>query len=1219
MRRLACIFVLSLFGVIPAAFGQVTITVDAPSSVQLGIGLKYVITVTNTGASSVGGVVVTDNLPGGLSATSVSSNCAGTTTVICDIGDLAAGQNGAAVIETVPQAAGSFMNAAMVTGGNSASVTTNVISNGVVLSLAVLSTDPSDVVTSSPAGLNCNGVFDYKHRCFALFPAGSNVTLTESGPNFLGWKVHGSKSACLGAGPCTVTMTQEQRVDANFVSPIGFALPSFQVNGPVNFPFSRDLSKAVLGGIGSIAPYTYSIAAGSLPTGLALSGSVISGTPTVNGVFPVTVQLQDSSTPPQIATFSLMIVIVNAPNTQQGLLNGQYALLFRGASDADSSGRAVVASLTFDGNGGVTGVLDSNGNGSSPGLQTLAPVSGTYSIGPDNRGLVILNNGSMIFAIAVGEVSNGVASAARIIRFDDNTGTGTRGAGEVRRQDPTAFAPSSFAGTYVYGLTGERGTLQRLVEVGLLSMDNAGNVGGGPADINNTVGVFHDVSIAGTYSTPTAAGRTTLNLIYRDASGLASPFSLVGYVVDANNLFLMSTITGPIEAGTAERQANPGSFTNSSLAGPDVINLQGPSGGTTSSDSFVLLGTATFASPTASLTYDSNNARIVQIQGVASGPYSVAPSGLVQISVSGSPAPPITSLIAYLIGPDHGFVISAIPGSNPDPFFGEIDLQRGGPFVQSSFAGSYFFGDREPASPSGGPVTSGVASADACTINHTSDQSRARGELTYDVPGSFGFAVSPGGRITTTFAQSNQAAVASLIGNLVGYVVSPIRAFFSGIDPAEHHPEVIESRAISPTPAPTIVSITVNPPSTTIGVGGNRQYSATGIYSDGSVLDLTSQVNWISSNLNAAPISATGLASGAAAGAANILVSLGCLSSNTATLTVTSTQAPQPTSLGFIAASAITADFDDAAQVQASLAVTGGSPIPNETVKFSLGSAPNAPTCSAKTDATGTATCLITPNQAAGQVTLTATFVGDSSFGASSASTPFTVTKEQTTLKLVRNSPIVIANGQSASLSAMLQEDGTTPISGRSVTITLGSGGTAQSCTETTNASGVVACNIVLNQPLGPSTASANFAGDGFYLSASDSEAILVFAFLGSGSFVIGNLNAVTGNNVDFWGAQWASFNSLTGGMAPDAFKGFAVTSPQSCGGIWTSDPGNSSNPPTTVPSYMAVMASSSIIQSGTVITGDAPKIVIISTNPGYGPAVGHAGSGTVVAVLCVH
>jgi len=145
----------------------------------------------------------------------------------------------------------------------------------------------------------------------------------------------------------------------------------------------------------------------------------------------------------------------------------------------------------------------------------------------------------------------------------------------------------------------------------------------------------------------------------------------------------------------------------------------------------------------------------------------------------------------------------------------------------------------------------------------------------------------------------------------------------------------------------------------------------------------------------------------------------------------------------------------------------------------------------------------------------------------------------------------------------------------------------------------------------------ANFSGDAFYRPSSDTEAVVVFAFLGSGSFVIGDLNAVVGNTVTFWGAQWAKVNSLSGGPAPAAFKGFADTAPQSCGGSWTSDPANSSNPPDTVPPFMAVIASISINNSAPTISGDVPKIVIVKTNPGYGPSPGQTGTGTVVAKLC--
>jgi hypothetical protein len=49
----------------------------------------------------------------------------------------------------------------------------------------------------------------------------------------------------------------------------------------------------------------------------------------------------------------------------------------------------------------------------------------------------------------------------------------------------------------------------------------------------------------------------------------------------------------------------------------------------------------------------------------------------------------------------------------------------------------------------------------------------------------------------------------------------------------------------------------------------------------------------------------------------------------------------------------------------------------------------------------------------------------------------------------------------------------------------------------------------------------------------------------------------------------------------------------------------------------MAVIGSTSITKSGNTITGDVPEIVIVKTNPGYGPSPGQTGTGTVVAVFC--
>ena len=116
---------------------------------------------------------------------------------------------------------------------------------------------------------------------------------------------------------------------------------------------------------------------------------------------------------------------------------------------------------------------------------------------------------------------------------------------------------------------------------------------------------------------------------------------------------------------------------------------------------------------------------------------------------------------------------------------------------------------------------------------------------------------------------------------------------------------------------------------------------------------------------------------------------------------------------------------------------------------------------------------------------------------------------------------------------------------------------------------------------------------------------------------IIGNLDAATGTSVEFWGADWSTVNALSGGPAPDAFKGFAYNSLQSCGGSWSASPGNSSRPPATLPSYMGVIASTTVGKSGSAISGDGPVIVVVKTNPGYANDPGHAGTGTVVATYC--
>ena len=120
-------------------------------------------------------------------------------------------------------------------------------------------------------------------------------------------------------------------------------------------------------------------------------------------------------------------------------------------------------------------------------------------------------------------------------------------------------------------------------------------------------------------------------------------------------------------------------------------------------------------------------------------------------------------------------------------------------------------------------------------------------------------------------------------------------------------------------------------------------------------------------------------------------------------------------------------------------------------------------------------------------------------------------------------------------------------------------------------------------------------------------------------SFVIGNGNSANGTAVTFWGAQWWKLNTLSGGAAPAAFKGYALNpAVPSCGTNWSTDPGNSAPPPAgPLPAYMGVIVSSKISQSGSHISGNTVHIVVVKTNTDYAPDPGHAGTGTVVAQVC--
>jgi hypothetical protein len=120
--------------------------------------------------------------------------------------------------------------------------------------------------------------------------------------------------------------------------------------------------------------------------------------------------------------------------------------------------------------------------------------------------------------------------------------------------------------------------------------------------------------------------------------------------------------------------------------------------------------------------------------------------------------------------------------------------------------------------------------------------------------------------------------------------------------------------------------------------------------------------------------------------------------------------------------------------------------------------------------------------------------------------------------------------------------------------------------------------------------------------------------------FVIGDEEAhALHDNVNFWGAQWWKNNSMSGEVSKGvaAFKGYATSSTNVCGGTWVSLPGNSSNPPDVIPSSIVIIVTSTVHKNGNDISGNIVQLLRVNVAPGYAGNPGHEGNGTVTQVLC--
>jgi hypothetical protein len=154
---------------------------------------------------------------------------------------------------------------------------------------------------------------------------------------------------------------------------------------------------ATLAATGGTPPYSWSVTSGSLPPGLSLSSSgTISGTPAEAGMYSLTIQAADSSSPRQTATAQLSITVGGCTTSITGSHTGQI-VVGKGQFVCIGPNASQNGAITVNSGGGLSMVSStltggiSTGGAVSLGLSG-STINGSVSLTNDNGPSVVSGN-----------------------------------------------------------------------------------------------------------------------------------------------------------------------------------------------------------------------------------------------------------------------------------------------------------------------------------------------------------------------------------------------------------------------------------------------------------------------------------------------------------------------------------------------------------------------------------------------------------------------------------------------------------------------------------------------------------------------------------------------------------------------------------------------------------------------------------------------------------
>jgi hypothetical protein len=552
---------------------------------------------------------------------------------------------------------------------------------------------------SLPAGLALNGATGQVTG--VPMTAGTSsfqVTVTDSSLPAPGQK----------AGPATISITIANPLPLSITTS---ALPT----ASVATAYSGSLQAT-----GGVAPYTWTITQGLLPSGLTFASlsngsGQISGTPVLTTTATLTVQVTDSEVVPATRTATFTLTVNAGTANPNSLISGSYAFLFNGF-DTDPQTKvvgsvAIAGTLTADGNGNITtGEEDSN---RLSGIVNGITLSGTYAMGTDGRGTLTLTAVNGQGTTLITDYDLVLDSSGNVRFFEDNTPvstnlhpdiSGTHGMGILKPMQASSFTTGSLSGNYAFEFSGEDFNGAKEALAGVVQADGSGDFnpgGGGPNGDFSDAGTYSSPppTISGAFSVAAMSSRGLASFLFQPATKSATTLNFVFYFVSPNDLFFVEYDTPettfpnpPRLSGEMILQQPSFAFTSTALAGSSVATGSGVDGSNASVFAGLLSATTCDGSTPISFSYDQNDGGTLASPSFTSGTCIVQSNGRAVFTGLGSGGQS-RAAVAYLTGPGQGFLF----GSDSAVTTGRLDQQSGAPFSLSSIQGGYTLGAPAPA------------------------------------------------------------------------------------------------------------------------------------------------------------------------------------------------------------------------------------------------------------------------------------------------------------------------------------------------------------------------------------------------------------------------------------------------------------------------------------------------------------------------------------------